>query len=111
MSRTARRQHHDRLGALALVAVSLLIAAAQQPLSAAEKTRRVNATPPAPVAPPAAAPAPAPPAGGAPDTAGYWMVGVDAGITAYVAAPSRDRTGRFSPTNRWLGMAPPPSGQ
>ncbi|HEU5447819.1 MAG TPA: hypothetical protein VFW57_02305 [Acidimicrobiia bacterium] len=110
MSRTARRQHHDRLGALALVAVSLLVAAAQQPLSAAEKTRRVNASP-IPVAPPAPAPAASPPAGGAPDAAGYWIVGVDGGIYAYGAAPFKGSTGAIKLNKPIVGLAATPSGQ
>src|SRR5688572_6644053 len=106
----ARRQHHDRLGALALVAASLLVAAAQQPLSAAEKTRRVNAAP-VPVAPPAPAPAATPPAGGGPDTAGYWIVGVDGGIYSFGAAPFKGSTGAIKLNKPMVGMAPTPSGQ
>jgi hypothetical protein len=109
MSGTARRQQHqDRLGALALVAVSLLVAAAQQPLTAAGKPRRVNAAPDAVAAPP---PAPAPPTGAAPDTAGYWVVGVDGGIYAYGAAPFKGSTGAIKLNKPMVGMAPTPSGQ
>ena len=107
MSRTARRQHHDRLGALALVAVSLLVAAAQQPLAAAGKPRRVNAAPAVTVPPPA--PAPSTPA--APGTAGYWVVGVDGGIYAYGAAQFKGSTGAIKLNKPMVGMAPTPSGQ
>ena len=110
MRRTAPRRHHDRLGALALVAVALLVAAAQQPLSAAEKTRRVNGAA-VPVTPPAPAPAATPPAGGASDTAGYWIVGADGGIYAYGAAPFKGSTGSLKLNKPMVGMAPTPSGQ
>jgi hypothetical protein len=106
MSRSGGRQHNGRLGALALVAASLLVAAAQQPLSAAGKTTRIKSAPQAP----AAAPAPPVPTA-APDGAGYWVVGVDGGIYAYGAAPFKGSTGAIKLNKPMVGMAPTPSGQ
>ena len=112
MSRTARRQHHHRLGALALLAVSLLVAAAQQPLSAAGKTRRVTGAPDVTdVAPPAPAPVAPPPPANPSDTSGYWVVGVDGGVYAYGAAPFKGSTGALKLNKPIVGMAATPSGQ
>ena len=83
MSRTGRRHHNDRLGALALLAASLLVAAAQQPLTAAEQDppgerdarighRRLSPAPAAPLR-----------RRRRPTRAGYWIVGIDGGIYAY----------------------------
>jgi hypothetical protein len=111
MFRTARRQHHARLGAVALLAVSLLVAAAQQPLSAAGKTRRVTAAPDVALAPPAPAPVAPPPPADPSDTSGYWIVGVDGGIYAYGAAPFKGSTGSTRLNKPMVGMAATPSGQ
>ena len=109
MSRTRRRPHHYGPGALALVTASLLVAAAQQPLTAAGKPRRVSAaTPEVTVAAPA--PAPAPPAA-APDPAGYWIVGTDGGVYAYGTAAFKGSTGALKLNRPMVGMAPTPTGQ
>ena len=107
MVRTWRRRQ-NQIGALALLATSLLVAAAQQPLSAAEKTRRIQVTAPATTSPP---PAPAPGPAAAPDGAGYWVVGIDGGIYAYGAAPFKGSTGAMKLNKPMVGMAATPAGQ
>jgi hypothetical protein len=110
MSRTGQRQDRDRTGALALLTAALLVAAAQQPLTAASKPRRVRAaTPQVTVAAPA--PAPAPPAAAAPDPPGYWIVGSDGGVYAYGAAAFKGSTGAIKLNKPMVGMAPTPTGQ
>jgi hypothetical protein len=114
MSRTGRRHRNDRLGALALLTASLLVAAAQQPLTAASKHHRAKAAAPqVTVAAPAPAPAPAPPPAPAPapDPAGYWIVGTDGGVYAYGAAAFKGSTGALKLNKPMVGMAPTPSGQ
>jgi hypothetical protein len=107
MSRTGRRAHHNRLGPLALLA-ALLVAAAQQPLSAAgKKTKTVAIAPQAVSAPvaitiPQAAPA---------DPPGYWVVGTDGGVYAYGSAPFKGSTGALKLNRPMVGMAGTPSGQ
>jgi hypothetical protein len=110
MSRSGHRRRDQRLGSLALLTVCLLVAAAQQPSTAASKKTRLNApiaptvAPAAPIAP-AAAPAPPPPA------PGYWLVGSDGGIFSYGSAPFKGSTGALKLNKPMVGMAPTSSGQ
>jgi hypothetical protein len=111
MSRNGSRGRNQRLGALALLIVSLLIAAAQQPLTAASKRKRANQPvtsnipPPVPIAP-AIAPAAAPPS----VDPGYWLVGSDGGIYTYGSAPFKGSTGATKLNKPIVGMAATPSG-
>src|SRR4051794_36065775 len=94
MSRSGRGRRDRRFGALALLIVSLLTAAAQQPLTAASKHRKFPAVAnQVNVAPPAPAPVPAAAAAVVSDAAGYWLVGSDGGVYAYGAAPFKGSTG------------------
>jgi hypothetical protein len=110
MSRTGRLRSHNRLGLLALLIASLLVAAAQQPLTAASKRTKKKSTAIAPqaVAPPVQAVAP--PAAPA-DPPGYWIVGSDGGVYAYGSAPFKGSTGALHLNKPIVGMAPTPSGQ
>ncbi|MCA1842129.1 MAG: hypothetical protein LC792_02865 [Actinobacteria bacterium] len=108
MSRFGRGSANKRIGTLALLTVSLLVAAAQQPSTAASKSRKsvvpnqVNVVPPAP--------APVTAAAAAPDPAGYWVVGSDGGVYAYGAAPFRGSTGAMKLNKPIVGMGSTPSG-
>ena len=116
MFRSRRHRHDTRIGALALLSVTLLVASAQHPLTAASKNRRARAGVPvtevsakaAPAAP--SAPAPAAPAP-APDPAGYWIVGSDGGVYAYGSAPFKGSTGAMKLNRPVVGLAPTPRGE
>src|SRR4051794_40318234 len=101
MSRIRRRQQNRRIGALALLSASLMVAAAQSPLTAATKR----------IAPVATAAAAAPAAAPAPDSAGYWVVGSDGGVYAYGAAPFKGSTGALHLNRPVVAMAATPSAQ
>ena len=115
MSRSRRHRHDKRIGALALLSVTLLVASAQHPLTAASKNRRARAgvkvtevsTKAVPTPPPAPAPVPAP----ASDPAGYWIVGSDGGVYAYGSAPFKGSTGAMKLNRPVVGLAPTPSGE
>ena len=116
MFRSRRHRHDTRIGALALLSVTLLVASAQHPLTAASKNRRARAGVPvtevsakaAPAAP--SAPAPAAPAP-APDPAGYWIVGSDGGVYAYGSAAFKGSTGAMKLNRPVVGLAPTPRGE
>ena len=110
MRTSGRRRGEQRL-ALALVTVSLLIAAAQQPTPAASKKKRAKVRVPTVVAPTPIAPAFAPVAPPAADVAGYWIVGADGGVYAFGSAPFKGSAGALKLNKPVVGMAPTPSGQ
>ena len=101
-------RHQIRLGVLALLTVSLLVAASQQPLTAKNERPRVGASAtPTPLAP-VPIPAPRPPAA---DPGGYWLVGTDGGVYAFGSAPFKGSTGDLKLNKPVVGVAPTPSGQ
>ncbi|MCA1845285.1 MAG: PQQ-like beta-propeller repeat protein [Actinobacteria bacterium] len=110
MSSSGRRGRSERLGALALLTVCLLVAAAQQPSSAAGKKRKSPTVANQVSVAPAPAPAPVAAASVA-EPPGYWLVGSDGGIYAYGASPFKGSTGALKLNKPVVGMAPTPSGQ